>query len=257
MMTTRLDKTNDRQSVPAAFNPNEARRRMLLRSISLLAVPVLLAFAVVMFLRGNWIHGLLNLGVGLAVTLGIFYLPRFGKSSLILRSISASIGLLLLYDMALGGANGEMLLWMFAWPLLVFFAHGKKEGLLWMIPMLLAIQVILWLPPDFMDIHPYPTAVKIRFLVSYIIVTALAFFFESTRQLFQDGLVAERAKIAAANRTFRKPMPDSSVKSNSAANWSMNWHGPPRWRPSAHWPRGSRMISTTFSPAWSAIPTSF
>lgn len=177
---------------------------MLLRSISLLAIPSLFAFTAVMFIMGNWGHGLLNLGVGLLVSLGIIYLPRFGKSQLVLRSISALIGLLLIYDMAKGGTHGEMLLWMYAWPLLIYFSHGKKEGLLCMIPMLVAVQIILWLPPASLNIHPYPQPVKVRFLVSYIIVTALAFFFESTRQIFHVGLITERAKIAAANHSLQE-----------------------------------------------------
>jgi signal transduction histidine kinase/ActR/RegA family two-component response regulator len=152
-----------------------------------------------MFFRGNWAHGLLNLGVGLAVAAGV-YLSRTGKIQLVLRSISALIGLLLLFDLAKGGVHGEMIHWMYAWPLLVFFAHGKKEGILWMIPMLVVIQLILWLPTGTLDAFQYPQPVKIRFLVSYAILTALAYFFESTRQVFQDGLVSERVKISEANR---------------------------------------------------------
>ena len=183
----------------ADLDPNEARRRLLFLSISLLAIPALLAFAAVMFSRGNWAHGCLNLGVGLAVTIGMIGLRRFGKIQLILRSITAFIGLLLVYDMAKGGPYGEMIHWMYAWPLLVFFAHGKKEGILWMIPMLLIIQIIFWWSPTFVETFPYPQPVKIRFLVSYVILTALAYYFESTRQVFHDGLMSERARLAEAN----------------------------------------------------------
>jgi len=186
------------------LDPNEARRRMLFLSISLLAIPALFAFAAVMFSRGHWVHGFLNLGVGLAVTIGTIGLRRFGKIQLILRSITAFIGLLLVFDLAKGGAYGEMIHWMYAWPLLVFFALGKREGILWMIPMLLIIQLIFWWPPTFMETFQYAQPVKVRFLVSYIILTALAYYFESTRQVFQEGLVAERVKIAEANAHLKE-----------------------------------------------------
>jgi signal transduction histidine kinase/CheY-like chemotaxis protein len=193
--------THPNLSVP---DPNEARRRMLFLSISGLAIPALFLFAAVMFARGHWAHGLLDLGVGLAVTVGAIGLKRFRKIQPILRSITALIGLLLVFDMAKGGSYGEMILWMYTWPLLVFFAHGKKEGLLWMIPMLLLIHWILWWPPTILPTFPYPQPVKIRFLVSYVILTALAYYFEATRQVFQDGLMSERARIAEANAHLKE-----------------------------------------------------
>jgi signal transduction histidine kinase/CheY-like chemotaxis protein len=70
--------------------------------------------------------------------------------------------------------------------------------------MLLVIQLILWLPAPYFNVFPYPQAVKFRFLVSYVILTALAYFFESTRQVFHDGMVSERAKIAEANRHLQE-----------------------------------------------------
>ncbi len=104
--------TNDKPTGQTAVKPNAARRQLLLRSISLLAIPALVTFALVMFFRGNWNHGLLNLSVALLVALGLIYLPRFKRAQLVMRSISALIGLLLIYDMAEGCRFGDMIHWM-------------------------------------------------------------------------------------------------------------------------------------------------
>ncbi len=95
--------TTEKPTGQTAVKPNAARRQLLLRSISLLAIPALVTFALVMFFRGNWCHGLLNLGVALLVALGLIYLPRCGRAQLVLCSISALIGLRLIYDMEMLG----------------------------------------------------------------------------------------------------------------------------------------------------------
>jgi signal transduction histidine kinase/ActR/RegA family two-component response regulator len=188
---------------PHDSNPDDLRRRNLARILAVIAIPVLLLFTGVTFYRGDRLQAGLNLFAVMLIVAALVRLPRSLQADYLYRAISLALFLLFTFDLIKGGAQGEMILWFYTWPLFIFFAHGKREGLAWLIPVVALLVLLLYWPPSFLAVYPYPDGFKTRFLFSFGIVAAMAYCFEATREAFHQKLIDEQQKLSAANQLLR------------------------------------------------------
>jgi CheY-like chemotaxis protein len=114
---------------------------------------------------------------------------------LVYRINGVLFGGLLLYLFLLGGDGGSKSLWLFAFPLVVFFLLGKNEGLAWSAGLLLAVLALLLLPIP--GLHPfrYGNEFLARFITIYLFVSVVAYWFEYSREYYRRGMESESARL--------------------------------------------------------------
>ena len=103
----------------------------------------------------------------------------------------AFAGTLFIFLLANSGPYGYMGLWLFIYPVAVFFMLGLNFGTLLNSVFLTAIVVLLIFQDSFSSLVPLDKNFKLRFVLSLFIVTLLSFAYELTRLKYQKG-VSER-----------------------------------------------------------------
>lgn len=175
---------------------DERRKRAFLILFLLTTLPILFAFALwrlsveestdVPYLL------ILTMGIGIAV----FIILRHAQQMLFTYRVGVLIILaLLLYLLATGNSDGVAFIWFFFHPVAAFFLFGSREGLFWVVLSWIACFLIIIL-----DVSPYTYQLTtgLRFMVSYTLVSILAYALEAARQYYYDQLAAEKLALEVA-----------------------------------------------------------
>lgn len=181
---------------PPHCSIDEQRKRSFLALFLLTICPALLFFGLLTFAnQGLTVQPLLiafAVLVGLTLLLALRYiqqvLPLFRIGVLFIVS-------LLSFEVAIGGGEGVAFLWLYFHPVAAFFLFGVREGLFWVLISWVSSLLLLvfnWGP------HPYELAVSLRFMVTYTLVSILAYGMESSRAQYYDQLLKEKAALEAA-----------------------------------------------------------
>jgi two-component system sensor histidine kinase/response regulator len=194
----------------------EERKRLLVIPACLSCLPIVYAFAVYHFLKGHYGEGVFDLLVALGLTGCAVFLRFLKKGLIIYRVVTVLFGILVSYNMYLGGVHGERIVWMYIFPLVVFFMLGKKEGLLWAMA-IYSLCLFFLLTPSVFGSFPYETKFSVRFLVSFLVIATMTYIYESARQKYQVKLQEETARLAEAKKSAEAA---NIAKSQFLANMS-------------------------------------
>ena len=88
---------------------------------------------------------------------------------------------LVLYMYILGGDGGSKSLWLFTYPLIVFFLLGKKEGTFWTALLFVSIILLRLVPFDVIEVHRYSNEFFVRLISVYVIISLVSAWFEHFR----------------------------------------------------------------------------
>jgi len=92
------------------------------------------------------------------------------------------IGVLYYYLLFTGGVNNTAHVWYFTFPLIASFILGSRPGLAATLVMLVpAVAFFMWENPP-SPFTTYSRDFKLRFIPSFLVITAFAYFFERTRE---------------------------------------------------------------------------
>ncbi|MFH1980922.1 MAG: GGDEF domain-containing protein [Pseudomonadota bacterium] len=188
----------------------EQRKRLLYFFVSVMAIPTLSAFAALHFYQHDYVEASIETLVVINLFYSIFSLRGMNSGRVVFTVTVAGVSLLFVFLLFQGGDHGSKMLWMYIFPLVAFFLLGRKGGFHWTLGLFAVFCAVLFIPQSLISVYPYPAAVKIRFLVTFVFVSTMAMIFESVRQHFQLGmeckhvdLVREKQKLAEANRQIR------------------------------------------------------
>lgn len=181
---------------PPHCSVDEQRKRGFLALFLLTICPALLFFGLLTFAnQGLTLQPLLiafAVLIGLTLLLALRYvqqvLPFFRFGVLFILSM-------LSFEMAVGGDEGAVFLWLYFHPVATFFLFGTKEGLLWVL--VSWVNSLLLLVFNFGP-YTYELAVSLRFMVTYTLVSILAYGLESSRAQYYDQLLTEKAALETA-----------------------------------------------------------
>lgn len=178
---------------PSHFSVDEQRKRGFLTLFLMTSCPALLFFGLLnLFSRGMSLQILL---IAFAIFVGVILLLalRYIKNVLPLFRLGVfSILSLLSFEMAMGGGEGVVFLWLYFHPVAAFFLFGVQEGLFWVLLSWLTSLLLLvfnW------GSYDYELAVSIRFMVTYTLVSILAYGLESSRAQYYEQLLTEKAAL--------------------------------------------------------------
>ncbi len=165
-------------------------------------------------------------------------LRRWNNGLILYRFNAVVFALLLLYMGLIGGGGGSKILWMYTYPLVVFFLFGKTEGFFWSLGLFLAAVAICLQPLPWLPGYHYIPEFKTRFASTYLIVHIITWWFEFSRHHYRSdrGMLEQRVDartkelttvnlqlqeaIESANHLARRAEAANQAKSNFLATMS-------------------------------------
>jgi polar amino acid transport system substrate-binding protein len=190
----------------------DARMRRQYYSVFLLiGLPAMLVYRI----RDIWMDEYMLVGVtifaGVCLILGWFLLRIHPDGLSVYRCNSLIFGGFFLYMLQIGGSDGSKSLWMYIYPLVVFFVFGKREGVFWCGGLLAAAAVVFWKPIPGIPAHAYDPDFKIRFITTYSIVSAITLWLETTRShhridknVLKERVDQRTAELVQANQKLHQ-----------------------------------------------------
>jgi signal transduction histidine kinase len=123
--------------------------------------------------------------------------------SILFRLFNAAMGLALLYEISFQ-SNFSRIEWCYIYPILVFFAVGIMEGVIW-VSIFYAILAFFILNFDLQEITPFQMQALIsRFLISFFIVCMLSLFLERGFRHAQKRLLNHQHILKESENRYRQ-----------------------------------------------------
>jgi two-component system sensor histidine kinase/response regulator len=187
------------------FEFEERRKRLLLAYFSLVGLILMCSLALSDFLGGNLQEGTFELLIAGWLFCALSLLRRLKKVVVLFR-ITMALLIFLVFQVLISdaGAQGSKLLWYFGLPPCIFFLLGKREGIIWNGAFLIATIFLIVDPGDLLGIYPYDPDTIVRFTGSFLIVSSLAYIFESMRHRGQLTMQEEKEKLARAKQELEE-----------------------------------------------------
>ena len=172
----------------------EDKRRRVLSSIFLLfGIPTLLIFGLFHFFKSNYLTFFVDVLACFVFSIIFVRLQNTPNSRSIFRLICTIFIALLLYLLISESKDGSTILWIYTFPIVVFLLFGKKEGLFWTTILFCGAMVVMNFPPFPHTFH-YEIGTKIRFPISYILVSIFSYYIEAIRLHMHVALMKEEKK---------------------------------------------------------------
>lgn len=170
-------------------------KAVIFSSCLLVLVPSIYLFAAINFSQNHPDHAW-PAALFATVMLGLLSVMRLMRSITIPFRLMASLSLLTLAIQLKNGAGaGNVFVWFYCYPMAVLFIAGKKEGRLWIgASLFLSIWFFLLSPSRVI----YQLIDALRFLLTYSIVSAIAYGLESSRSHYSEVLLMEKNTLEEA-----------------------------------------------------------
>jgi PAS domain S-box-containing protein len=139
-------------------------------------------FGIYAFAQGNSILGIIDIGAAFIFISIAIFLRKTGnyKLALPMGILILSFAFLFLFITELKSPSGTSL-WLYSFPLMIFFLLGNRKGLFVIPPFFLLLIIGIFFTPMKISVHPF----HYRFLGSFALVCVIAYCIELFRSQFQ------------------------------------------------------------------------
>ncbi|MCG8688579.1 MAG: PAS domain-containing protein [Desulfobacterales bacterium] len=171
----------------------EQRRARMLNIIALISMPVVAILCGIYATNGEWTgfyFGLSIIGVLACALFGI----KKGWSRAVYISGAVSLSLLFLLIIAIGTGAPNNVFWIFLIPMLYYMFLDIITATLLLFTFTAAV-VVLMLKPDLLNTHVYENHLILRFIVTYTLISIMAWTYEATRNSYETALVRQNTRI--------------------------------------------------------------
>jgi signal transduction histidine kinase len=180
---------------PFELDLQEKSKMILAGSIIIITSPVLISFSMLHILGHDLFLGYILLIAGLSLIFSLLILKKLENIAVFSRTNLVIVGILFLYLLARSTPDGHMALWLYVYPLVVFFLLGHIEGLFFNLAFFVFI-LFFFLIQDFTPFTPiYPIEFKIRFSIALFLVGGLSYTYEFIRYKFHKGMVKNQRQL--------------------------------------------------------------
>jgi signal transduction histidine kinase/DNA-binding response OmpR family regulator/HPt (histidine-containing phosphotransfer) domain-containing protein len=181
---------------PTPTSSEDARTRRQYYSVFLLiGLPAMVVYCIRDISIGEYMVVGATIFTGVCLILGWFLLRLRPDGLSVYRCNSLIFGWFFLYMLHIGGSDGSKSLWMYVYPLIVFFLFGKREGVYWSGGLLAATAIVFWKPIPGIPAHVYDPDFKFRFITTYTIVSVITLWFETTRSHYRIDKNALKERV--------------------------------------------------------------
>lgn len=174
----------------------QARKLVLVNTITLLAIVILLIVGTITYIRGNVVVATLDLSAAALLLVCIYILRRTGKHQIPIYLGMSIMTSLYMYLFISGGANNTGHLWYYTYPLFTLYIMGKRDGSIF--NAILLIPSFVYLLMMWPDANPqYSQDFTVRFIPSLTCMFIFSYLFETTRRKTHGKLQGKREELEA------------------------------------------------------------
>ena len=182
--------------IPSDLDDLEEKSRILLSGLlAITPAPVLYIFGAFHLVAADQVLGLFLLTCAGILTLSFLLFRKFNNGILLYRLNIGFVGLVFLYLLVKSGPHGYMALWLYLFPLLAFFVLGRGEGLLWNLTFYSLTLLFLLIEDRLPGVVVHNPNFRVRFPLSLFLVAAAAFYFETLKSRFQEGMTERQRRL--------------------------------------------------------------
>ncbi len=210
--------------VPLKLDLEERRKRIYVSLVTTFTTPILFGFGIYFLLRGYIFDGLGTAVVGTVGVLTLLSVRSLHNVRNIYRVNIAFVGILFIFFLLTSRFQAYGVLWLYVFPLITIFILGRREGVLWTAALFGCAVLIFFVPGLKRGTAVHSGEFMLMFLFSFLVVSAMTYFFESIRYRFSEGmeyqkirLEVEKIKLSEAKHLAEEA---TRVKSEFLANMS-------------------------------------
>ena len=192
-------------SDPEISTSEKTRKRQFAFLCVALAALIIAGFTIVDIIEGDAVETTINILMGVVLFTGFIVVKRFNADLLVYRLLLATMALIFLYNISIGSGSGTAIYWLFPFPLIFVFLLGKKEGGVFSAIFFCLLCVVLTNPFP-LESYPYPVGISLRFLVSLLFVTLLAYGLEASREKYAHLLTQEHTTLLKEKQNLEKAL---------------------------------------------------
>src|SRR4030042_1672356 len=192
------------------FKLMKHRKRSIVRVSVYLGIPLVCGMVLYNLIKGNHFVALLNWAMLLIVSFLGFVIRRrtdekleYRIYSVFFRLFTASVGIALLYEIGFQSSFSRIG-WCYIYPILVFFAVGLTEGVIWVS---IFYGILAFLILNF-DLQRIPLSeiqeLKYRFLISFFVVCLLSIFLEHGFRHGRQRLLNHQRNLKESENRYRQ-----------------------------------------------------
>jgi len=181
-----LEKFLFRPNVEGGFEDNRVRLTVLINTFIFVGVFSTTFFAFVTMGHVSVALTLAMFGATALYSIAYIYL-RFSNNVKVVAVFIVVVLTCIEFMLTIsGGENYTGALWLFVYPLVVFFLLGLKKGLIWNLALFVPILVLIF--SDFQFVADYSLMFKSRLVVIYISISLMSAIYEYVRQTTRQRL---------------------------------------------------------------------
>ncbi len=181
------------------------RKRLFAYFCIALCIPIVIAFTIIDIIENQPLEILANILMFIVLVAGFIGIKKFDADLLTYRLILALLSIIFLYNTVIGSGEGTAVFWIFPFPLVFMYLLGKKEGGVYSLIFFCFLLILLVNPFSF-NIYEYERGISLRFLLSLILVSLMAFGLEASRDKYGYLLTNKNIILEKEKQNLEKAM---------------------------------------------------
>ena len=180
------------------------RKIIVFNAFSLIGILNLFLLGTLAYLQRNPWLAALDYGAAFVIACLIVYLRKTKDYQTTFYCGVGVVGVLYYYLLFTGGVHNTAHVWYFTFPLIASFILGSRLGLATTLVLLVpAVAFFMWENPT-SPFTTYSRDFKLRFIPSFLVITAFAYFFERTREKATMKLEGVNTELESTVSTLKE-----------------------------------------------------
>jgi len=159
-----------------------ARKMLLMSGVASIGILILFSFGAISWYRGDYLLAELDYSIAV-ILIGLLFILRRSRNFAFCSYTAISVMTLFFWYLFMSGSGGgNSFLWLYTYPLFVFFLLGSRQGSRMVTLLFLPCLVFLFFDLTSSANNLYSLDVAIYFIPSFFTVALFAFMFEKNRE---------------------------------------------------------------------------
>ena len=171
------------------------RKIVLLYSLSMIGIINLIALGAVSFYHRNMPLFTYDCCIAIILLVNLIYLRKTNNHTVTSIVGMSFVGTLFYYLFLTGGDRNTGHLWYYTFPLFACFLLGSRKGAMGMLILFIPALLFLIIQPEAPYVTSYSPDFAMRFISSFIVVSAFSYLYERTREKSQRKLIEKNSEL--------------------------------------------------------------
>lgn len=182
----------------------ENRKRIYVFVCITIAIPVFIGYGLNYLINKNLlIDAYLNFAVAACLLAIAILMKTTTLGRVIYRFGIAGVATLLIYNVGFGPYGESEALWLIVFPLATFYLFGTREGIAWIVVVILPSAIFVY-SPGFFNTYSYPIQFRTALFVAVSLSVILSYILESLRAHFISQIEQKNTELLNALAEVKK-----------------------------------------------------